>query len=298
MINGIINIYKEKGYTSHDVVAKLRGICKQKKIGHTGTLDPDAEGVLPVCLGNATRLCELLTDKQKEYVATMKLGIITDTQDSSGTVLEVRNVDVSEEELRNVIHGFCGLQKQIPPMYSAVKVNGKRLYELARAGIEIERQPREITIHTIDILSIEQDEVRMKVTCSKGTYIRTLCHDIGQVIGCGAVMSHLCRTRSGNFEIKDALKLAQVETLMKENKIEEYCIPTEEFFSNLERISMKPEFNRFIENGNTFHSLHVQETVSKKDDEEVRVYDSFGKFYAVYKYQITSDSYKPVTMFP
>ncbi len=180
MYHGIINVYKEAGYTSHDVVAKLRGICRQKKIGHTGTLDPDAVGVLPVCLGNATKLCDMLTDRQKEYIATLQLGISTDTQDGSGKVLARREVSASPSEVRDVILSFVGDSMQVPPMYSALKVNGKKLYELAREGKEVERAARPITIYELEILEEAHPEYIIKVKCSKGTYIRTLCHDIGE----------------------------------------------------------------------------------------------------------------------
>ena len=173
-MDGIINVYKEAGFTSHDVVAKLRGICRQKKIGHTGTLDPQATGVLPVCLGNATRACEMLTDRTKEYVAELLLGQITDTQDITGTVLEEREVAVSEAQVREVIAGFVGGYDQIPPMYSALKVNGKKLYELARAGKEVERQARHVDLPAIEILEIKFPVVKFRVECSKGTYIRSL----------------------------------------------------------------------------------------------------------------------------
>ena len=169
MINGLINIYKEPGFTSHDVVAKLRGIVKQKKIGHTGTLDPDAEGVLPVCLGKGTRLCDMLTDHSKVYRAVLLLGIDTDTQDISGQILEKRPVEENPEKVLEVIKGFIGPYDQIPPMYSALKVNGKKLYELAREGQEVERKARRITIHEIRILEINLPEVKLEVTCSKGT---------------------------------------------------------------------------------------------------------------------------------
>ena len=180
MINGVINIYKERGFTSHDVVAKLRGILKQKKIGHTGTLDPDAEGVLPVCLGKGTRLCDMLTDHSKVYEAVLLLGQSTDTQDVSGTVLQEASVEVSEEEVREAIMSFVGPYDQIPPMYSALKVNGQKLCDLARAGKEVERKARPVEIYEIQIEEIYLPRVRMTVSCSKGTYIRTLCHDIGE----------------------------------------------------------------------------------------------------------------------
>ncbi len=181
MIHGIINVYKEKGFTSHDVVAKLRGIVGQKKIGHTGTLDPDATGVLPVCLGKATKLCDLLTDKNKTYEAVLLLGKTTDTQDITGEVLEEKSTEaLTEEKVREAIEGFIGDYEQIPPMYSALKVNGKKLYELAREGKVIERKARPVKILDIQILEIDLPKVRMEVSCSKGTYIRTLCHDIGE----------------------------------------------------------------------------------------------------------------------
>ena len=178
--SGVINIYKEAGYTSHDVVAKLRGILKQKKIGHTGTLDPQAQGVLPVCLGKGTKLCDLLADHDKEYEAVLRLGITTDTQDMEGTILKESSVQVSEEEVRTCILSFQGEQMQVPPMYSALKVNGKKLYELAREGKVVERKARPVTFHSIEVLWMELPKVKIRVQCSKGTYIRTLCNDIGE----------------------------------------------------------------------------------------------------------------------
>ena len=197
MINGIVNIYKEKGYTSHDVVAVLRKVVGQKKIGHTGTLDPDATGVLPVCLGRATKVCELLTDHDKTYEALLLLGKTTDTQDISGEVLEERNPgNLTEEEVRSCIESFIGEYDQIPPMYSALKVNGKKLYELAREGKTVERKSRRVQIHGIRILEMNLPHVRMEVDCSKGTYIRTLCHDIGEKLQVGGCMEELERTKS------------------------------------------------------------------------------------------------------
>ena len=195
MYNGVIIVNKEKGFTSHDVVAKLRGILKQKKIGHTGTLDPDATGVLPVCLGHATKLCDMLTDKDKTYETVMLLGSVTDTQDISGQVLKSVDVDslrdngeLTDDQILEVIESFVGDYNQIPPMYSALKVNGKKLYELAREGIEIERKARLVKILAIENVRIEFPRVYMTVSCSKGTYIRTLCHDIGEKLMCGACM--------------------------------------------------------------------------------------------------------------
>ncbi|MCI8681522.1 MAG: tRNA pseudouridine(55) synthase TruB [Lachnospiraceae bacterium] len=214
MINGIINVYKEKGFTSHDVVAKLRGILRQKKIGHTGTLDPEAEGVLPVCLGKATRVCDMLTEKDKVYEAQLLLGTATDTQDTTGTVQSRRPVTCSQEEAEKAILSFVGEYDQLPPMYSALKVNGKKLCDLARAGIEVERKPRTVTIFSIRILELSLPRVRMEVHCSKGTYIRTLCHDIGEALGCGGCMESLLRTRAAGFVLEDARKLGEIEELV------------------------------------------------------------------------------------
>ena len=196
MVNGILNVYKEKGYTSHDVVAKLRGIVGQKKIGHTGTLDPDAEGVLPVCLGRATKVCDMLTEKDKTYEAVLLLGKETDTQDISGTVLRVGETEgLTQEQVKDCVMSFVGEYDQIPPMYSALKVNGKKLYELAREGKTIERKSRKVEIKEIRILEMALPRVRMEVSCSKGTYIRTLCHDIGEKLCCFGCMESLLRTK-------------------------------------------------------------------------------------------------------
>jgi tRNA pseudouridine55 synthase len=199
MVNGIINIYKEKGFTSFDVVAKMRGIAHQKKIGHTGTLDPDAEGVLPVCLGKATKVCDLLTEKDKEYEAVLLLGTTTDTQDITGTVLRTADVNVSEEAVREAVLSFVGSYAQIPPMYSALKVDGKKLCDLARTGVTVERKARTVEIYRIEILSVDIPRVRFRVHCSKGTYIRTLCQDIGEQLGCGGCMESLLRIRVAQF---------------------------------------------------------------------------------------------------
>ena len=217
-MDGIINVYKEPGFTSHDVVAKLRGILHMKKIGHTGTLDPDAQGVLPVCLGKATKLCGMITDWGKTYEAVMLLGKTTDTQDISGSVLSVSEVNADERKIIDVIISFVGGYEQVPPMYSALKHNGKKLYELARQGIEVERKSRHVDIGFIKIneMNLNDDEktVTFTVACSKGTYIRTLIDDIGKKLGCGACMLSLKRTRVGQFEIDDSITLNQISALL------------------------------------------------------------------------------------
>lgn len=297
MINGILNVYKEAGYTSHDVVAKLRGICRQKKIGHTGTLDPEAVGVLPVCLGSGTKLCDMLTDKSKEYEAVLLLGQVTDTQDVTGTVLEEHEVTADEEQAVEAIRSFVGAYEQIPPMYSALKVNGKRLYELARAGKEVERKGRPVEIHSIEILSVSLPEITFRVACSKGTYIRTLCHDIGQKLGCGGTMKSLKRTRVGIFTIDGALKLSQLEELAAQGRLEEKVIPVEAMFTELPALTVKDAFARLIENGNAFYPGQAEESVRTPDGGQVRVYDRKGRFYGIYAFSEEKERYQPVKMF-
>jgi len=298
LINGIINIYKEAGFTSHDVVAKLRGILKQKKIGHTGTLDPDAVGVLPVCFGNATKLCDMLTDKSKEYRACMLLGETSDTQDASGTILSRTPVNVGKEEVREAVMSFIGEYDQIPPMYSALKVNGKKLYELARQGVEIERKPRRVEIHHIKIEEIDLPRVTFSVGCSKGTYIRTLCADIGDRLGCGALMETLQRTRVGSFHIEQALKLSQIEELVRENKLEQYVIAPDAVFEEYESLMVMPEFDKVLLNGNKLYFKQIRAVRKRFEDGEwTRVYASNGTFTGVYTYCEQEHCFKPYKMF-
>lgn len=307
MINGVINIYKERGFTSHDVVAKLRGILKQKKIGHTGTLDPDAEGVLPVCLGKGTRLCDMLTDHSKVYEAVLLLGQSTDTQDASGTVLQEAPVDVSEEKVREAIMSFVGPYDQIPPMYSALKVNGQKLCDLARAGKEVERKARPVEIYEIQIEEIHLPRVRMTVSCSKGTYIRTLCHDIGEKLKCHGCMESLLRTRVGQFLLKDSLTLAQVEAYRDENRITEIVMPVDQVFSDCPALKLTKEAAKLGYNGNPFTSTQAltenDQMVEKSSDISLdggkwfRVYDPEGVFIGVYAYDSKRDQFRPEKMF-
>lgn len=301
MINGMINVYKEAGFTSHDVVAKLRGILKQKKIGHTGTLDPDAVGVLPVCLGNGTRLCDMLADKDKEYVALMRLGIVTDTQDMSGRVLRQSVISCKEEELRQTVLSFTGEYLQIPPMYSALKVNGKKLYELARQGKEIERAARPVTIKEIEILSIDMPFVKIRVECSKGTYIRTLCHDIGEKAGCGAAMETLVRTRVGRFTLEEAVTLSEIETMVQEGRIMQKIIPADYMFERFPKAIVKKEFRKRIDNGNFLFIDQVkmiEGKFEKRDSEQCRIYNDENIFCGIYEYREKERQLKPVKMFP
>lgn len=299
-MNGIININKERGFTSHDVVAKLRGICHQKRIGHTGTLDPEATGVLPVCLGSATSVCDLLADKSKEYEATLLLGITTDTQDTTGKILEERDVNLSEADVISCIQGFTGDIEQIPPMYSAIKVGGKKLYELARQGKTVERKPRPVTIFSIEILSIDLPRIVMRVACSKGTYIRTLCHDIGRELGCGGAMEALIRRRVGEFTISDSVTLGTVQELADAGRIKDILIPVDEVFRQHGSINIKPSADRLLYNGNMLHDHDILKKCEAPDgayDERYRVYDSHGTFYGVYDHDDTRGIYRPFKMF-
>ncbi|NLL76508.1 MAG: tRNA pseudouridine(55) synthase TruB [Clostridiales bacterium] len=297
MYNGIINVYKEAGFTSHDVVAKLRGILKQKKIGHTGTLDPDAVGVLPVCLGSGTKLCDMLTDMSKEYRAEFMLGKVTDTQDISGKLLSEKRVNVTAPQTEAVIRSFVGVYEQIPPMYSAIKVDGKKLYQLAREGKEVERKARPVRIDYITIEKLELPEVEMTVGCSKGTYIRTLCHDIGQKLECGAVMTRLERTRVGEFALEKSLRLSQIEEAVKEDIIERYILPVEEVFLDYRAVAVQAKFRKLIDNGNSFYAGMTIEKGSYNDKEPVRVYNDDGKFYGIFEYCLQEERFKPVKMF-
>lgn len=298
-MNGIINVYKEKGYTSHDVVAKMRGILKMKKIGHTGTLDPDAEGVLPVCVGMATKLVDMITDKDKTYEAVGKFGITTDTQDITGKVLTTKEVTVSKEQIEAVIKSYIGEYLQLPPMYSAIKVDGKKLYELARQGKEIERERRKVNIKDIRILdySEKDKEVRVSIDCGKGTYIRTLLHDIGETLGCGATMKSLTRTAVGNFTLEKALKLSEIEALVREDKLEPYIVTLEQVFEIYSKLNVDREFHKLIYNGNSFRKEHLIKPLQQATTKLLRVYDADDVFIGIYRFDVQDDRYTPVKMF-
>ncbi len=305
MINGIINVYKERGFTSHDVVAKLRGILKTKKIGHTGTLDPDAEGVLPVCIGNATKLCDLLTDKSKEYRTKLLLGTVTDTQDTAGTVISETGLwkEIGTEEIRQAVLGFIGGYSQIPPMYSALKVNGKKLYELAREGIEVERKPRNVEIYNIEILNIEVPYAEFIVRCSKGTYIRTLCHDIGRKLGCGGCMACLVRNSAGRFHISDSHTLSEIEALWNEGRFFEsgILLETEKALDEYEVLKTGPHADKLVRNGNVLTWESFSNVTGMEDRAEdgqwFRIHDSAGRFLAIYEYQKKNRIFKSNKMF-
>ena len=300
-MDGIINIYKEPGFTSHDVVAKLRGILHQKKIGHTGTLDPDAAGVLPVCCGKATKICSLLTDEDKTYHAVCQLGIETDTQDISGSIIrECRINSITADDIINCVKKFKGNIMQVPPMYSALKVNGKKLYELAREGKTVERKPRQVNILSIEVSDINLDSgtFAMDITCSKGTYIRTLCHDIGISLGTAAAMANLVRTRVSVFKIEDAVTLGEVQYMSDNNpeKLKEYFMPADALFTGYKKVQIKSSFAGSLANGNKLSgNMFYSEAPEPQDGENILVYNENSVFKAIY--QREAGEYKVNKMF-
>jgi len=274
-MNGIIVIDKPGGWTSHDVVAKLRNVLKQKRVGHGGTLDPMATGVLPVFVGRATRAAEFCENADKEYLAELQLGITTDTQDITGRVLSESDVSVTIEDLKSVLPRFIGTQKQIPPMYSAIKKDGQKLYDLARKGIDIPREPREIFISKLEITQRSKHSghtYTLHVTCSKGTYIRTLCHDIGSTLGCGGTLSALRRIRVGVFSINKAHTLDEVISVAMSVPLSSISLPVDSIFSKYPAITLADSELPAIKNG---------APCKTKDDTEngtYRVYAADGEF--------------------
>lgn len=268
-MDGIINILKPPGMSSHDVVSAVRKKTRIKKVGHTGTLDPNAAGVLPICIGQATKVSNYLLEDTKAYRGELTLGLTTDTQDMYGTILEEKPVDFSVEAIKEAILSFVGEYEQLPPMYSALKVKGKKLYEYAREGIELERESRRVTIYDINIVYIKDNKALFDVICSKGTYIRTLCHDIGLKLGCGGVMSFLIRTRSGVFKIEDAITL---ETLKEHHNPEELLKPADYPLGYLPRIQVHESQRRFVLNGNKIDSSYFLNPPEVPIDSTVTVY--------------------------
>lgn len=270
MAGGILIVDKPEGWTSQDVVSKLRGVLHEKRIGHGGTLDPMATGVLPVFVGRATRAVEFFEHAEKTYEAVLLLGVTTDTQDTTGTVLETRPVTVGEAALREVLTRFTGVQQQLPPMYSAVKIGGRKLYELARAGKEIERKPREITVFSLDLLDFSKASARLRIHCSKGTYIRTLCHDMGAALGCGGCMASLRRVQAGAYPIAEAVTLDEILAAADPQKL---LKPVDSLFSAYPCLTLTPAQEKCVRNGAAF--------TCKWAEGRYRVYSPFGEFLAL-----------------
>ncbi|MBQ6025936.1 MAG: tRNA pseudouridine(55) synthase TruB [Lachnospiraceae bacterium] len=357
-MDGIINVYKEKGYTSHDVVARLRGITKEKHIGHTGTLDPAAAGVLPMCLGAVTKACELLTDKGKEYETVLLLGIETNTEDATGEIVATGDISaITDEMILDAVKSFEGDISQVPPMFSATRINGQRYYDLARKGVEIEREAKQVHVSNIEVISditrcllsqkdafapypdtmlsrfveepdpeegrwhwenndIRKDEnkdipvirVALRIACEKGTYIRTICADIGKKIGCGGCMERLLRTRSGEFTIEESHSLAEMEeivknmdetsgsdigALLKKNNI---LISADRCFMEYPPLHAKDKYDSVLNNGNLLRMRHFKEYIEVPDAIN-RVYDSKNEFKALYEWVEERKLYRPVKVF-
>lgn len=286
-MNGILVVDKPAGWTSHDVVAKLRGIYREKRIGHTGTLDPMATGVLVVFLGRATRAVELCENDEKEYVAGLRLGTVTNTQDVTGETLETHPVDVTEEALLEALRRFTGPQSQVPPMYSAVKIGGRKLYELARKGQDVERKPRQITIHALEPIGRTEGDILLRVRCSKGTYVRTLCHDIGAYLGCGGCLSSLRRTQAGRFSIDQAVTLEQVQAAKEAGTHERLLRSVDSLFAELPALKLRGQAERRLRNGGEFPV--------RAGDGRYRVYGGDGEFLLLG--QVTGGTLKTVKSF-
>ncbi len=272
-ISGVIVVDKPRDWTSHDVVAKLRGICREKRIGHGGTLDPMATGVLPVFIGRATRAAALCESADKEYLAAFRPGIVTDTQDITGTVLERTDRSLAASELESALERFRGVQEQIPPMYSAVKVGGRKLYELARRGIETERQPRTVEISALELVGERDGDYLLRVVCSKGTYVRTLVHDIGQYLGCGAALSNLRRVRAGRFGLDCAHSMNEISDAAEQGLVETLITSVDRLFDDLPAVTATPAEEDRIRNGAPVRSC--------LKNGRYRVYGTGGEFLMV-----------------
>lgn len=348
-MDGIINVYKEKGYTSHDVVARLRGITKEKHIGHTGTLDPAAAGVLPMCLGAVTKACELLTEKGKEYETILLLGIETNTEDATGEIVSSGDVSgITDDMIIEAVKSFEGDISQVPPMFSATRINGQRYYDLARKGVEIEREAKQVHVSSIEIISditrcllsqkeaftpypdtnltkfaeepdpeegrwhwenndIRKDEnkdipvirVALRIACEKGTYIRTICADIGRKLGCGGCMERLLRTRSGAFKIEDSHSLAELEEIFAKTSLQEIqnvLLSADTCFMEYPALHCKEKYDSVLLNGNLMRMRHFKEYIEVADPIN-RVYDSHNDFKALYEWVEERKLYRPLKVF-
>ena len=281
-MNGILLINKPQGFTSFDVIAKLRGILKIKRLGHAGTLDPMATGVLPVFVGKATRACDIIPNNEKSYTADFRLGVVTDTQDSTGTVINTFDKKVSEDEIISVLECFRGEIDQLPPMYSAVSVNGKRLYDLARQGIEVERKSRKITVDKLEILSFDEESQtgRLFISCSKGTYIRTIIHDVGEKLSTGGIMTGLARNSSSGFKLKDCYTLEQVQQMKDNDSLEDAIIPVDKAFESYDEIQLSDVQTSMYRNG---VKLDLNRVIYNSKMNIFRVYSNENVFLGIAK---------------
>ncbi len=305
IIEGIIPIHKPVGWTSHDVVAKMRRILGVRRIGHTGTLDPAVTGVLPLCVGRATRLVEYIQDLPKEYEAVLTIGYSTDTEDSSGTVTESIDHDIvlTRDQIELTLQQFTGAIQQIPPMYSALKHNGRKLYELAREGIEIERKSREVTIHHIELLKYDHSHtfpnVHFRVSCSKGTYIRTLCVDIGRRLGMPAVMSSLVRTATGGIRLDKCFTIEEVEAHMEHGTLQRLFLPIDEVISHIPAIKLEQSLINRALYGQliTIPNKCIEGLKLDKPDQIVRLYNNSHSFLGIFSLHVQSLVLTPIKVF-
>lgn len=289
-VDGILNLLKPPGMTSHDVVSYVKRVLKIKKIGHTGTLDPGAAGVLPICMGRATKAVDYIMEKEKKYRAEITFGVVTDTQDSYGEVLCRMKPEFSSDRFHEVLKSFTGEIEQVPPMYSAVKHEGRKLYELAREGISVERKPRKVYIKSIvSVHSFLPDRAVFDVECSKGTYIRALCHDIGEKLGCGAHMSFLLRTRSGTFTISDALTLEELEWAKNSGDIDSHIIKVDGIFAHLPYLTLTASDEDRFENGADINLEHCGIGGLKQEHGLIRVYQQDSGFMGLGRLYVSND---------
>ncbi|MFD0959528.1 tRNA pseudouridine(55) synthase TruB [Paenibacillus chungangensis] len=301
-MDGVLAVWKPEGWTSHDVVAKVRRILKMKRIGHTGTLDPMVTGVLPLCLGRATRMVEYIQERSKTYEAILRLGVATDTEDMTGNVLEEKQVSgLTEVKVREVLQQFLGEVEQIPPMYSAVKVDGKRLYELARMGQTVERKARVVHIHDISLLKTDLDkmhpEIAFTVTCSKGTYIRTLCVDIGKALNVPAVMVKLVRTMSGGLQQSDSLTIEQIEAFSNGGELNKYIIAPDQAVSHLPELTLPPQLAERATRGMKITAREIVIPEHLQDGDIIRVYDQERRFVGLFQNDQVNERISPAKIF-
>ncbi|WP_127531684.1 tRNA pseudouridine(55) synthase TruB [Paenibacillus kobensis] len=301
-MEGILAVWKPAGWTSHDVVAKVRGITRERRIGHAGTLDPQVTGVLPLCIGRATRVVEYLQERPKAYEAVLQLGVATDTEDMTGTVIEeADSVTVTKEQVEAVLASFIGEIEQVPPMFSAVKVDGKRLYELAREGVTVERKSRKVTVYSIGFLGFEQDDrrptIRFDVQCSKGTYIRTLCVDIGKKLGVPAAMAELTRTVSGGFTREHCLTIDQIARLQQEGELQSRLLPADQALTHMPEVTAFDRAAEMALQGRKIAPEKLSEINSLLPREPVRLYDSNRRFLGVFEWNEEQRLLSPVKVF-
>ena len=295
MKDGVLLVNKPSGFTSFDVIAKLRGILKERKLGHGGTLDPNVTGILPVFVKKATRACDICPVQDKKYTASFRLGISTDTQDIWGKVVSQKEPERDIEKIKQTILSFIGNQKQLPPMYSAIKVNGKRLYDLAREGIEVERQARDITVYEINFLGkIAEDEYEFDIFCSKGSYVRTICNDIGEKLGCGAAMTSLERTSALGFDLENAHSLDEIQKASDDGEIDKWILPIESVFKPYPQIILNEKQTKMYKNG---VALSPDRVFGIGEDELYRVFGFDKNFIGLGKLNREKEEFKTYKMF-